>query len=224
MKAAHLITQRHIGLIDSFRVLEGWHAFSGESGLFDLQRRGDEEPTVCRDDIAGLDQYDVSWHNFAGIDLDRLAVAAHPGDLLHHSLQGSQTGLGLGFLPQPHHCIEQRQKEKNGSRSAITGDDLIADRCHNQDDLHEILILTKERLPAGLLFFGRYDIRTVRVQPGCDLGRAQSGCNVDIQTFSNGITTQSIPGSVGGFICHLLSAPGLYKMLDALRRSKLWLR
>ncbi len=133
-------------------VLEGRHTFAGKGGLFDLQRRRDEEPTVGRHHVAGLDEHNVARHDLARVDFDGLAVSSNPGDLLHHSLQGGQTGLRLGFLPQPHHRVEKGQQEQDEGGASVVRDKLVPDSGDNQDNLHEVLILAKECLPARLFF------------------------------------------------------------------------
>ncbi len=54
-------------------------ALTGERCLLDLERRRDDQSTVGRHPVAGLEQHDVAWHQLGGVDLDGHAVAAAHG-------------------------------------------------------------------------------------------------------------------------------------------------
>ena len=51
-------------------------ALAGESGLFDLQGRRDQDPAVGGDLVAGFETDDVTWHQFLSRYLDPLTVAS----------------------------------------------------------------------------------------------------------------------------------------------------
>ena len=92
--------------------------------------------------------------NCSAFDLDRLAVAAHAGDVLHHLLERGQAGLGLGFAAQAQHRVEDRQDDQHDRRAHIARDDQVDHGGAQQDDLHEILVLAQEGLQARFLLLG----------------------------------------------------------------------
>ncbi len=92
-------------------------ALTGQRGLLDLERGGDADPAVGGHPVAGLDQHDVAGHELLGVDLDRLAVAAYPGDGLHHLGQRLDALLGLRLLAQPDHRVEEREPGQHHRRA-----------------------------------------------------------------------------------------------------------
>ena len=121
---------------------------------------------VGGDQVARLDEDDVAGHQLLGVDLDRLAVAAHPGDRLHHLRERLDALLGLGLLAQADHGVEDREPGQHDGRAGVAGDDLVDEGRAQEDDLHEVLVLTQEGPPARLLLAGGQPVRTVRRQPG----------------------------------------------------------
>ena len=92
-------------------------ALAGQGGLLDLQRGGDEQAPVGGHAVARLHQHDVAGHELLGVDLDDRAVAAHAGDVLQHLLQRGEAGLGLGFLAQAQHGVEDGQPDQHDRRA-----------------------------------------------------------------------------------------------------------
>ena len=131
---------------DRREVLEHRRALAGERRLLDLQGGRHEQPAVGRHAVARLEEHDVARHQLGGVDLDRHAVAAHPGDVLQHLLEGGQARLGLGLLPQAEHRVEDRQADQHDRGARLAGDHLVHDRRAHQDDLHQVLVLAEERL------------------------------------------------------------------------------
>ena len=117
-------------------------ALTGQRGFFDLERGGDEEPTVGRDAVARFDQHDVARYQLARVDLHRVAVAAHAGDVLHHVLQRGQARLRLGLLVHAQYRVEDRQPEQHERRADLLGEDLVDDRGAEQNQLHDVAVLT----------------------------------------------------------------------------------
>ena len=70
------VPERRIGSLDGVGALGDRQALPGERRLRDLQRRRPQQPSVGRDDIAGLDRDDIARHQLLGGDLAQLAVRA----------------------------------------------------------------------------------------------------------------------------------------------------
>ena len=168
-------------------------ALAGERGLLDLERGGHEEPTVGRHAVARLDQHDVARHQLARVDLDRLAVAAHAGDVLHHLLQRGQAGLGLGLLAHAQHRVEDRQADQHERRADLLREDLVDDGRAEQDHLHEVVVLAQERLPARLLLLGRELVGAVLRRPLLHLGRSQPLRRVDLEPARHLVHRGGVP-------------------------------
>ena len=125
---AQSVAERDVVAIDRRDVLEDRRALTGEGGLFDLERGGQEQPPVGGDAVAGLDQHDVAGDELGGVDLDDRAVAAHAGDVLQHLLQRGEAGFGLGLLSEAQHGVEDGQPDQHDRRAGLTGHDLVHDR------------------------------------------------------------------------------------------------
>ena len=165
MNAMHEpVAERERRLRVSPRRLRGRDAFAGQRGFLDLEGRGDEQAAVGRDAVARLDQHDVARHQLARVDLDRLAVAAHAGDVLHHLLERGQAGLGLGLLVHAQHRVEDGQADQHECRADLLREDLVDDRRAEQDHLHEVAVLAQERLQARFLLLGGQHVRAVLLQ------------------------------------------------------------
>ena len=135
---ARAVPERHVVTRHRGDRLADREALAGERGLLDLEGRGDADPAVGRDPVAGLDQHDVARHQLLGVDLDGLAVPAYPGDGLHHLGQRLDALLGLGLLAQADHRVEQGQSGQDHRRAHVAGDDQVHDGRDQQDDLHEV--------------------------------------------------------------------------------------
>ena len=149
-------------------------ALAGQRRLLDLQRRRDADPAVGGHPVARLDEDDVAGHELLGVDLDRLAVAAHPGDGLHHLGQRLDALLRLRLLAQADHRVEHGQAGQHQRRPDVPGHDQVHDRGDQQHDLHEVLVLAHEGLQTGLLLGAGQRVGAVVLQPFGGLGRAQA--------------------------------------------------
>ena len=109
----------------------------------------------------------------SGVDLDRLPVAAYAGDGLHHLRQRGDALLGLRLLAQPDDRVEQGQAGQHQRRADVAGHDEVHDRGHQQDDLHEVLVLPQERLQRGLLLRRGQLVGPVRLR-ACEPPRRRS--------------------------------------------------
>ena len=65
------------------------------------------------------------------------------------------------------------------------GEDLVDDRRAEQEDLHEVLVLAQESLPARFLLLACQFVPTIFLQPLLCLGRAQPLCRVDLKLLGN---------------------------------------
>ena len=152
-------------------VLEHRGALPGERRLLDLQGGRHEQPAVGRHAVAGLEEHDVARHQLGGVDLDRHAVAPHPGDVLQHLLEGRQARLRLRLLAQAEHRVEDRQADQHDRGARLAGDHLVHDRGADQDDLHQVLVLAQEGLQARLRLLGGEHVRAVLLPPPVHLRR-----------------------------------------------------
>jgi hypothetical protein len=102
--------------------------------------------------LAGLHEHDIAQHELLGVDLDGLTVATHTSDAFHHLFQGSQAGLGLGFLIATQDGVENHQTNQHESRAQLAGENLVDHSRGQRENLHEVLVLAQEGLPARLPF------------------------------------------------------------------------
>ncbi len=95
-------------LLDGDRIdtLGDGRALAGESGLFDLQGRRDQDPAVGGDLVSGFETDDVTWHQFLSRYLDQLPVAAGTGRHDQHLPQGGDALGGLALLMQSHQRVD----------------------------------------------------------------------------------------------------------------------
>ena len=85
-------------------------------GLLDLERGRAQHATVGGHEVARLERDDVARDQVAGVDLDDLSTAAHPGGHLHHLGERRHRRLGLGLLAVAHRSVEQGQHEQQRTR------------------------------------------------------------------------------------------------------------
>ena len=157
--------------IDRRDVLEDRRALAGERGFLDLERGGHEQPPVGRDPVARLDQHDVARDELGGIDLDDRAVAAHAGDVLQHLLERGEARLGLRFLAEAEHGVEDGEPEQHERGAGLAGHDLVHDRGAHEDDLHQVLVLPQERVQRRLLLLAGEHVGPVPGLAFADLAR-----------------------------------------------------
>ena len=135
-------------------------ALAGQCALLDLQRRRQDDATVGRHAVTGIDHHDVAGHDLVGGNLHDDAVAAHLGHRLHHRAQmrGRRFGLALLVVAQP--GVEQgQQREQDGGR--VLTDQQADHRGDHEHDLHVVGVVLEEALERGSAFaaaraFGPY--------------------------------------------------------------------
>jgi len=79
------------------------------------------------------------------------------------------------------------------SGSPFTGEYLVDERRHQQDDLHQVFVLTQERLPSRLLFLIRQMIRAILLQALLHLSRAQAPGRIDLEPVGDFRRRKRVP-------------------------------
>ena len=155
-------------------------ALAGQGRLVDLQggRRAGSAPSAGTRSPASI-SHDVAGDELVRVDLDQLAVATHAALDDHHLLQGGDAGLGLALLVEPQDGVEQGQAEQQQCRVPTRGDEQAHDGRAEQDDLHRVLVLAQERLPARLFLRLGELVRPVLRPSPLDLGAGQARRRVD---------------------------------------------
>ena len=198
---------RHVDAVAEWDVLAGHgvqalghrRALTGEPGLFDLQCRGDQDPTVRRHLVARLEADDVAGNQLLGRDLEPLTVTADVRRHDQHLPEGGDALRGLAFLVQPHEGVDDRQAEHHQpGRHVLDGDD-ADDRGPDQHQLHQVAVLAQERLPGGLLGLLGQPVRTVALSTLDHLGRAQPGSGIDVQSLAGLLRGEPVPIGLGAF-------------------------
>ena len=175
------VTEWHVLAGDRVEALGHGCALAGESGLFDLQRRRHQDPSVGRHLVAGLEADDVPGNQLFGRDLDALAVTADARRHDQHLPQRGDALGGLALLVQTHHGVDHRQAEDHQpGRDVLQGDD-ADDRRPDQHQLHQVAVLAEEGPPARLLGLLGQLVRTVPLPTLDNLGRAQTDRRIDVQ-------------------------------------------
>ena len=125
-------------------------------------------------DIARLDRDDVPGDQLPGRDLGQLAVPPHLGLDDRHLLQGGDGRGGLALLPQVHDRVEQRQQDQQDARAELLERVDAADARREQPDLHRVVVLADERVPARLCLPGGELVGAGPLRPRGRLGRAET--------------------------------------------------
>ena len=138
------------GAATALDALADRQALAGQRRLGDLQRRRGEHAPVGGHDVAGLDLDDVAGHELLGRQLRERAVAAHARLDDHHLRQRRHGRRRLALLVEAEHGVEQRQQQDHDPGARLLD---RVDRDHagdQQHDLHRVLVLAQERVPARL--------------------------------------------------------------------------
>ena len=85
---------------------------------------------------------------------------AHTSDALHLPASAAKLASALDFLRRPNIALKT-VRPISTSGFPFTGEYLVDERRHQQDDLHQVFVLTQKRLPARLLFLIRQVIRAI---------------------------------------------------------------
>jgi hypothetical protein len=168
------VAKRRAGALHGLDALGDGQALPGQRGLVGLQRGRLQQPPVGRDDIARLDRDDVPGDQLPGRDLGQLAVPPHPGLDDRHLLRGGDGRGGLALLPQVHDRVEQRQQDQQDARAELLERVDAADARREQPDLHRVVVLADERVPARLCLRGGELVGARPRRPRGRLGRAET--------------------------------------------------
>ena len=159
-------------------------ALAGQRRLGDLERRRRQHAPVGRDDVARLDRDDVAGHELLGRQLRERAVAAHARLDDHHLRQRRHGRRGLALLVEAEHRVEQRQQQDHDPRAGLLD---RVDRDHagdQQHDLHRVVVLAQERVPARLRLGLGEAVGPVARQPLGRLVARQPALGLDLQLAS----------------------------------------
>ncbi len=195
------IAQRRLGIRQRGYVLGNRQGFAGEGRLVHLEGGGGDETPVGGNEVAGLDRDDVARHQLLRRHLHQLAPAldARPDD--HHLLERCHRGRSLALLGHAHGRVEHGQPDEHQAGGVLLHGPDADDAGHQQDDLHEVLVLAQEDLPAGLLLAFRELVRAVLVTPGGDLAGRETGLGVYICLGEGFLGSEQEWGSLAGVGC-----------------------
>ena len=165
------VAERDVLAVDRVDDLGHRGALAGETGLFDLERGRHEDASVGRNLVPRFEADDVSGDELLRRYLHPLAVAADVGIHDQHLAERGDALRRLALLVQPHNRVQHREADHDQSgRHLLQRDD--ADDCRSdQHQLHEVLVLTQERLPGRLFGLFRELVRPVPRAPGFHLRR-----------------------------------------------------
>ena len=89
-------------------------------------------------------------HELLGRQLRQRPVATHPRLDDHHLLKRRHRRRRLALLAEPEHRVEQRQQQDHDPRARLLDRVDRDDPRDQQHDLHRVLVLAHERVPARL--------------------------------------------------------------------------
>ncbi len=161
--------------------LQDGHALAGEGRLLDLQRGRDEQTTIRRDLVTGLEEHDVTGNELLGRDFGHNTPAADVGPDHEHPLQRRDALRRLAFLIQAENRVGHRQAEDDEPGAELLKGDDADDRGAHEDELHQVAVLAHERVPTGLLVPLGEPVGAVRLAPPVDLVRVEPASEVDVE-------------------------------------------
>ena len=127
-------------------VLGDRRALAGQRRLLRLERRRAHDPSVRRDDVAGLDLHDVAGHEVERRHERDRAVAHDPR--LRHLQVGQRVDARprLQLLPRAEHDVEQDQQRDDDAGRHLA-DDEADNRDRDQHDVHRVAQLGERDRP-----------------------------------------------------------------------------
>ena len=132
-------------------------------------------------------------HELLGRKLRQRAVASHPGLDDHHLLKRRHRRRRLALLAEPEHRVEQGQQQDHDPRARLLD---RVDRDHPRDqqhDLHRVLVLAQERLPARLGLRLGEAVRAVALQALGRLLARQAALRLDAQLTQRALAREHVP-------------------------------
>jgi hypothetical protein len=172
------------------------HALAGQRRLVDLERGGGQDAAVGRHEVARLDVDDVARHELLHRQLAQGAVTANLGLDDHHLLECGDAGRRLALLVQAHRRVEQRQPDEHDAGGDLARQEQAQHAGGEQDDLHRVLVLTEECLPARLLGGLGELVRAVRRASRVRLAARQALLGPDVLALERGGRVEGMPGDV----------------------------
>ena len=120
--------------------------FACECGFFGLQVVRHQQAAIGGHTVAGFHQHDVARHQLAGVHINDLPVAAHPGARCQHLLERRQRALSPVLLPKPQARI-QKHDDENDRCVLQVANGPGQPRCKQQHDDQKILELVNKLEP-----------------------------------------------------------------------------
>ena len=146
---------------------------AGQGRFLHAQRTAPQEACVRWYDVAGLQQYDITWHELAGRDLQNLAVAADSHQGGGHALQRRHGLLGPMLLEEPK-CGVEHDDGQDGARVEQVSEKHRQDRGRKQDKGKHTGELRQEQMPGVPAAGVRNLVRPVLIEPLSRLGFRQT--------------------------------------------------
>ena len=143
------VAQSHIFLGDHIGGLFHRLAFAGEGAFVDLHRIALQNPGIGGDEVAGLQQQDITGHHFWGGHLHLEAAPEQGGSGGAHGLERFQRLFRLEVLHSAQHGIEDQHRKDDQRAFALAGQD-GDHRSGDEDPDDEILELVEEDLQRSL--------------------------------------------------------------------------
>ena len=126
--------------------------------------------------------------------LDEGAVAARLRLDDHHLLERGDARRGLALLVEAHRGVEQGQADEHDARGDLVRQEQAQDAGRQQHDLHRVLVLAEERLPARLLGgLGELVRADTWPAPGLGLGGRQAALEGDALALQRASAVERVP-------------------------------
>ena len=122
---ADAVAQCHLITRHRFDDLPNRQALTGQGGFLNLQGCSNHYPAVRGDQVAGLHQDNVPWHQFFGLHLEHLAIAPNSGNRLQHRGEGGDALLGLRLLTQANDRIEKGEPGQDHGGGGVSCHQLV---------------------------------------------------------------------------------------------------
>ena len=105
--------------------------------------------------------------------------------------------LGLRFLVQAQHGVEDGEPEQHERRAGLAGHDLVHDRRADEDDLHQVLVLAQEGVQRCLLRLAGEHVGAVVGLAFADGPRREPHRGVDAEFPCGLVGALAVPGGCG---------------------------
>ena len=119
----------------------------------------------------------------------------------HHLLEGGDARRRLALLVEPHRRVQEGQGDQDDAGGDLVRDEEAQDAGGQQDDLHRVLVLADERLPARLLGGLRELVRPELRPARLGLGGRQASLDGDVLALQGGVRRERVPARLGGAGC-----------------------